>query len=112
MFKKLWKKILLRNLFLIFMRIPERKSYRYDGQSRYFTEECEGCDFYRAVVVDGVINELCCWGVAFKYLDPTKVFSSCSSLKREQPPGWTSLGYIEQLLADNPDIELFDMWGY
>jgi|GEM_PF-6310789 len=50
---------------------------RWDGKSKYFTEECEKCEHYKPFS-DG---EACFVGVAWKRLDRTKTLKSCSSKK-------------------------------
>lgn len=46
------------------MVIPKRSWQRWDGGWKKYASNCDGCDFYRRIGDD----ELCGYGVAFKYL--------------------------------------------
>ena len=58
---------------------------RWDGGGVYYTKDCPGCPFYRALK-DGEENiEVCGWGVAFKFLDRRERVRRCDLLRREKP---------------------------
>lgn len=59
--------------------IPKRKYQRWDGEVIYFTKNCNGCEFYRKMNKDN----LCGWGIAFKYLTPRGKLKKCEIKNRQ-----------------------------
>ncbi len=59
------------------MEIPKRN--RWDGGIKNHTKNCGQCEFYRKI--GG--NELCGWGIAFKYLVQPKKMKECEVKNRD-----------------------------
>jgi hypothetical protein len=51
---------------------------RWDGDTKYYTDECSGCDGYKKLSN----GEVCFYGAAWKQLTKEKVLKTCS-LKKE-----------------------------
>jgi hypothetical protein len=60
------------------MEIPKRYS-RYDRGIKDYTRDCNTCEFYRKIKGE----ELCGWGVAFKYLIQPKKMKKCEVKNRD-----------------------------
>ena len=59
--------------------IPKRRFQRWDGGIIYFTKNCGGeCEFYRKIKDD----DLCGWGIAFKYLTKREKQRKCEIKNR------------------------------
>jgi hypothetical protein len=79
--------------------IPKRKNQRWDGRLIYQTKDCDSCNFYRKIKG----NELCGWGVAFKYLVQKEKPRKCEIRNRPQEGYYThhSLEYLDNLVRED-----------
>ena len=76
------------------MEIPKRYT-RWDGSYKQLTKDCNNCEWYRKTNS----NELCGWGIAFKYLTPTEKPRKCEVKNRKQnfEP---SVKYLDDILKN------------
>lgn len=76
--------------------IPKRPYSRWDGGTNYQTKDCESCPFYRKISRD----DLCGWGIAFKYLAKTEDPKKCEIRNRNRPaPREQSIKYLDELIG-------------
>lgn len=71
----------------------------YDGNGKYFTKDCVGCDYYRRVIIETRLNrfppsksvirrrdqERCYWGVAWKVLGDGWKMKKCGEIGGKSP---------------------------
>jgi len=76
--------------------IPKRHYQRWDGGLIYKTKNCNNCDFYRKINN----QNLCGWGVAFKYLIEKEKPKACEIKNRPEETYMTqhSLEYLDSLV--------------
>ncbi|MFH1503715.1 MAG: hypothetical protein ABIE36_03600 [Candidatus Diapherotrites archaeon] len=79
--------------------IPKRPYQRWDGELIYKTKDCDSCDFYRMIFR----NDLCGWGIAFKYLVQKEKPKKCEIRNRPIETCWThhSLEYLDSLIRED-----------
>ncbi len=77
------------------MGIPKRHYQRWDGGYKNLTNNCSECRFYRRIKD----NQLCGWGIAFKYLiKPEKTLRKCDLSEREQTK-YPSFTYLDEVIV-------------
>lgn len=80
--------------------IPRRTYQRWDGGLIYRTKDCDSCDFYREINN----QNLCGWGVAFKYLVEKEKPKKCEIRNRPIQKPW-----IEEFKEHNCGNEAISM---
>lgn len=80
------------------MKIPKRFGIIWDGGYKDYTKDCHGCEWYRKI--DN--QELCGWGVAFKYLITIEKPRKCGIKNREQTP-YASVRYLDEVIKNAMD---------
>lgn len=67
---------------------------RWDGNLKYITKDCGGCQFYRELKDGEEEMKLCGWGVAYKFLVQRERPRKCDLFRRE-PQGNHSIDRID-----------------
>ncbi len=89
------------------MEIPKRHWSRWDGGRKNYTKDCDACEFYRKI--EG--EELCGWGVAFKYLVLPEKMRKCEVKNRDIKKdaygfeGTHSVKYLDKIIKGEIPIK-------
>lgn len=69
--------------------IKRRSSYRWDGELKSKTKNCDECN----LKIDFWDKEVCCWGISFKYLCNGENLRKCEYFGKKTPEN-NSLEYV------------------
>ncbi len=81
------------------MEIPQRPWMRWESSYKNYTKNCLQCEWYRKI--DD--QELCGWGVAFKYLVKSEKLRTCEIKNRKDKPNYPSIKYLDELIKNAMD---------
>ena len=76
------------------MEIPKRFGMIWEGCYKNYTKDCLGCEWYRKIAN----QELCGWGVVFKYLIKPGKLRTCEVRNRKDKPKYPSIKYLDDLV--------------
>ena len=77
------------------MKIPKRPYQRWDGELKYYTKDCNNCEWYRKINNE----ELCGWGISFKYLIRIEKPRMCEVKNRKQSQP-ISARYLDEVIKE------------